>query len=65
MPLRPGQPPNHALACAETGAKSNSVTPAILYWTFAPQLNGEAIFAFHIDIEDLRGLDLFHKSLRA
>ena len=27
------QPPNHALACAETGAKSSSVTPAMLYWT--------------------------------
>ena len=43
IPLRPGQPPNHALACAETGAKSSSVTAAISYWTFTPQPNGEAI----------------------
>ncbi len=60
MPLRPGQPPNHALACAETGAKSSSVTPAISYWTFTPQPNGEAISLSIFDIEDLRGLDLFH-----
>ena len=55
----PGQPPNHALACAETGAKSSSVTAAISNWTFTPQPR-RSYFAVQFDAEDLRGLDLFH-----